>query len=142
MTARDAIARAILAPEHFVGVRPVGETISEWQARATEAALSAAGFSIVPPGEGVADAVEVGASAIERIDFPRGLRPLGITGRRIIAEAVLTATAPHMSVPDGWVLVPEEPTGDMLDAAGGAGARHLKRRIWRDMLSARPKGGA
>lgn len=53
-----------------------------------------------------------------------------------------TAASPHMPVPAGWVLVPEEPTGDMLDAAGGTGARALKRRIWRDMLASRPKGGA
>ena len=101
MTARDAIAAFLKVRDE--NVRPDECDDQERAASADEiiSELAAAGFSIVPTGEGVADAVEVGASAIERIDFPRGLRPFGITGRRIIAEAVLTAAAPHMPVKGG-----------------------------------------
>lgn len=43
------------------------------------------------------------------------------------------------AAPEGYVLVPVEPTPEML-AAVGNGADGLKLRIWRGMLAARPQG--
>lgn len=38
--------------------------------------------------------VEIGADAIEKLSFPFGIMPLGNEGRKLLAEAVLKATAP------------------------------------------------
>jgi hypothetical protein len=127
MNPRDVIAHTVA-----VAARKLAELI--------EQELLASGHTIVGPAD-MEKAVEAGADALEKVDFPRGLRPFGITGRKIIAGAVLTAASTHMPVPAGWVLVPEISTNGM-DVAGVV---HLRGNpqdasgCYEAMLSAAPK---
>jgi len=59
------------------------------------------------------------------------------TDPEFLAVAAALCAAPEC--PEGFVLVPVEPTQKMLDAAG-IGANGLKRRMWELMLAARPQG--
>ncbi len=48
---RDVIAKACFDPGQYAAARWADETISAWQARASEAALTAAGYRVVREGE-------------------------------------------------------------------------------------------
>lgn len=71
----------------------------------------------------------------ELLKLPPGryaLKPdgiFGIDGYRPIPSAP--------AVPEGWKLVPAEPTDEMLNVGVG-GAQKLKRAVWLDMLAAAP----
>jgi len=127
------------------------ETFIEWKAAdALEAALTAAGYTIVCPAD-VEKAVEAGAAAVDpeiwAMDTPPPTRAdiEAFHARRRksveIAKAVLTAASPHMPVPAGWVLVPEEPTREMYKAASDNFVPPADAAAaWYAMLSSRPKG--
>jgi Protein of unknown function (DUF551) len=107
MNPRDTIARARYGQACDGGYEIVGSAA----ASAILEALTTAGYRIVGPAD-MEKAAEAGAGALEKVDFPRGLRPFGITGRKIIADAVLTAASPHMPVPAGWISVTDKLPGE------------------------------
>lgn len=51
----------------------------------------------------------------------------------------LNHTEQHMVVPDGWKLVPIEPTEDMLKAGCRFASEHNAKGSWSQMLAAAPK---
>lgn len=55
------------------------------------------------------------------------------------AQAALSEPAPGVAVPDGWQLVPKEPTREMLDAYVNTLGRFSSARAdWAAMLAAAP----
>ncbi len=61
--------------------------------------------------------------------------PLAVSDANTVAiKAIVAALTP----PEGYVLVPVEPTEAMLESTG-IGAEGLKRRVWGLMLAARPE---
>lgn len=114
--------------------------------------LTAAGCTIVPTG-GVEKGVEAAMQAYFGEDYQDG-RLLGCAVEvQETAEAAmlraLTAASPHMPVPAGFVLVPEEPTREMwaamADSLYGYKNRHHDKvagDLYRSMLAAVPKPAA
>ena len=69
---RDVIAKACFDPGQYAAARWADETISAWQARASEAALTAAGYRVVREGDLDAATVERCAQVIDgHYDNPR-----------------------------------------------------------------------
>lgn len=59
-----------------------------------------------------------------------------------VQEPIYAAPQPAQrapAVPEGWQLVPEEPTHEMLSAGAGSKYEKRARNVWRDMLAAAPK---
>nr|WP_250808377.1 hypothetical protein [Neorhizobium tomejilense] len=55
--------------------------------------------------------IQAGADAIEKLSFPEGILPLGIEGRKIIAEAVFNEIKSHLAPPPSKVLADKTWTG-------------------------------
>lgn len=162
MNPRDTIARE--RTENAAGWRyeiqhgPVGETSYAWVYDDQNAMVctakthhaiaivqrmnAAAGHTIVGPA-GMEKAVE---AAKDAYDASIGMQPREY--HQAWFEAI-TAAAPHMPVPAGWVLVPEEPSQDIVDTLTliirrSVWGRDNVIKQWKELLStsSRPKGGA
>lgn len=60
---------------------------------------------------------------------------------RARAALVLLAAVPQTAIPDGWQLVPKEPTPEMMQAGFDVRGGHMYGATYRAMLAAAPKPG-
>lgn len=79
-------------------------------------------------------ALELGSSALG-FDACRG----NLWGEKVVPLYALPGAQPAPSVPEGWQLVPIEPTTEMLRAANEEWEGKPTAMIWADMLAAAPK---
>ena len=86
--------------------------------------------------EGLADALYLAGYSAARKE--RDYDPRGCDQWQAVVDAIRAHPAPQVAVPEGWKLVPVEPTVEMRKSAKAAVGPYISNTCWNAMLAAAP----